>query len=60
MKTKIIKSKIKVQLTMTEEQAIWLHAVMVKPVFREHSSDESTHDAQMRRTFFEATKLDTD
>ena len=60
MKTKVIKSKIEVQLTMTEEQANWLNAIMSCPQHEIHPSNNSTYDTQMRETFLEATTLNKD
>ena len=60
MKTKIIKSEIKVQLTMTEEQANWLNVIMSYPQHGRQPSDESDFHKQMRETFLEATKATKD
>ena len=44
-----------VVLTLTKEEADWLHNVMQNPLWNQNPDEESPEDAEMRRNFFEAT-----
>lgn len=49
-------TETKVILEMTEEESQWLKLVMQNPLHGQTPIDESSHDAAMRKAFFEAIK----
>jgi len=51
------KHTIEVVMTLTVEEALWLHAVMQNPLHGQTPQDELTADRDMRRKFYNATSL---
>lgn len=51
-----VNAAITVSLTLSEEEANWLHQAMQNPLWEHDPSKEDPKDKQMRESFFHATK----
>ena len=57
MKSVITNSVIEITITLTEDEANWLHEVTQNPINYDNPERESTRDAEMRAKFWNATKI---
>ena len=48
---------VEITLTLTAEEAQWLHGVMQNPLWGQSPEIEDRFNAEMRKKFFEATDL---
>ena len=53
-----VKISLQITLTLTTEEADWLHKVMQNPLHGQNPVDELPTDSDMRRKFFDATQVD--
>ena len=54
-----IDQSLTLKLSLSKEEAEWLNGVMQNPLHGQHPDDEDPQDAEMRYTFFSATKIVT-